>query len=90
MRQIRSQALPWDLLADIETHIDGYLEEKLQQAKNTHNSELKQDPARKKAHHFAGSEKKNEDKWKFSPGYHTLQRLHLSKGLLRISKLRET
>lgn len=46
-RQIGSQALSWDLLADIETHTDGYLEEKLQQAENKHNSELKQDPSRK-------------------------------------------
>lgn len=58
VRQIGSQALPWDLLADIETHTDGYSEEKLQQAKNKHNSELKQDPARKEATSFYGFRKK--------------------------------
>lgn len=62
MRQTGSQVLPWDLLADIETHTDGYLEEKLQQAENTHNSELKQDPARKEATSFYGLRKKNTDK----------------------------
>lgn len=39
VRQIRSQALTWDLLAGIETYTDGYLEDILQQAKNKHNSE---------------------------------------------------
>lgn len=61
-RQIGSQALPWDLLSDIEKHTDGYLEEKLQQAENKHNSELKQDPARKEATSFYGFRKKNTDK----------------------------
>lgn len=44
---------------DIETYTDAYLEERLQQFKNTHNPELKKDTARKGAHRFTGSEKKN-------------------------------
>lgn len=47
MHQTQSQAITRDPLAGIETHTDGYLEEKLHQAAQKENLEVKRDPADK-------------------------------------------